>query len=174
MEQGEPSAVSPLKRNPRGKHVLSGQKEVIINLYKQLKQENAGITYVAMVESLSQKTGIGKCTIKKAIAEYRSTGAVTSPNKKRRCFNIFEKTSDADILAIRKKIDDFRIRREVPNLDKILQAVNDDEKLPSFSRATLHRLLKRMEFSGAPRGRGQEAKSPPKRKCLASKNKIAE
>ncbi|XP_076301188.1 uncharacterized protein LOC143219173 [Lasioglossum baleicum] len=147
MEQGEPSGVSPLKRNPKGKYVLSGQKEIIVNLYKQLKQENAEITYVAMVESLSEKTGIGKSTIKKVIAEYRSTGAVTSPNKKRRRSNILQKTSDADILAIRKKVQDITERGEVPSLDKILLAVNEDEELPSFSRASLHRLLKRMELA---------------------------
>ncbi|XP_076298598.1 uncharacterized protein LOC143217839 [Lasioglossum baleicum] len=55
-------------------------------------------------------------------------------------------TLEADILAIRRKVHDFWVRREVPNLDKILQVVNDDEELPSFSRSSLHRLLKGMEF----------------------------
>ncbi|XP_076296113.1 uncharacterized protein LOC143216706 [Lasioglossum baleicum] len=146
MDQGEPSGVSPQKRNPRGKYVLSGQKEMIINLYKKLKQENAGISYKAIIESLTKTTGIGICTVKYAIAEYKSTGAVSSPNMKRRCCSILEKTLEADILAIRRKVHDFWVRREVPNLDKILQAVNDDEELPSFSRSSLHRLLKGMEF----------------------------
>lgn len=44
--------------------------------------------------------------------------------------------------AIRRKVHTFFFNNELPTLDKILAAVNDDESLPDFSRSTLYKLLK--------------------------------
>ncbi|XP_076656878.1 uncharacterized protein LOC143361399 [Halictus rubicundus] len=141
-----PSHKSPVKKNPRGKLVRSAQKQMIINLYKTLIAETPKIKYKPLVQKLAKKTGIGRETISKTLAEYKSTGTVTSPNKKKRRLNILEKTSEAEIVAIRKKIHNFWLNREIPNLKKILVAVNNDDKLPSFSETSLIRLFRRMEY----------------------------
>ncbi|XP_017881575.1 uncharacterized protein LOC108625801 [Ceratina calcarata] len=145
-DDSEPCTVPPPKKNPSGKFVESSQKMKIINLYKDIKTRNPGIKYKPMLQVLSQQTGIGRLTISKTIAEYKSTGAVTSPNKKRPRLNIFEKMSEADICAIRKTIHEFWFRREIPNTRKILEAVNNNADLPTFSESSLYRLLKRMDF----------------------------
>ncbi|XP_076651823.1 uncharacterized protein LOC143358530 [Halictus rubicundus] len=148
MEKQVPgtSKLSPPKKNPSGKFVVSSQKKIIINLYKSALAEKPEIKYKALVLLLSKQTGIGRTTIIKTLSEYKTTGAVTSPNKKRPRLNILEKTSDDDIIAIRKKVSEFWFRREIPNMKKILEAVNTDEELPSFSESSLYRLLKRMGF----------------------------
>ncbi|XP_076282936.1 uncharacterized protein LOC143211640 [Lasioglossum baleicum] len=92
------------------------------------------------------KTGIGRDTVCKTLAEYKTTGNVTSPNKKKRRLSILEKTSEEDLIAIRRKVHSFWLNREIPTLDKILDAINNDEELPSFKKTTLHTLLKCMEF----------------------------
>lgn len=103
--------------------------------------ENPEIKYKPMVEKLAKATGIGQRTVSKTLAEYKSTGTVTSPNKKKRRLNISEKTSEADIEAIRKKIQNFWLNQEIPTLQKIVEAVNNDDNLPSFSKSSMHRLL---------------------------------
>ncbi|XP_029054466.2 uncharacterized protein LOC114881771 [Osmia bicornis bicornis] len=67
--------------------------------------------------------------------------------------NVLEKTSDHDILAIRRKVHEFWLRREIPNGPKIWIAVNEDPELPTFTRSSLYRLLKRMEFKYIVRAR---------------------
>nr|XP_034183440.1 uncharacterized protein LOC117605818 [Osmia lignaria] len=119
---------------------------MIVNLYESLKVDHSEMRYRPLIRMISGQTGIGQLTVSKAISEYKATGSVTSPYKKRPRMNILEKTSEHDILAIRKKVHEFWLRREIPNGHKILQAVNLDPELPNFSRTSLYRLLKRMEF----------------------------
>ncbi|XP_046145738.1 uncharacterized protein LOC123989072 [Osmia bicornis bicornis] len=126
---------------------------MIINLYKSLKEERPDLNYRPLIALLSKRTGIGQLTISKAVSEYKSTGAVTSPNTKRPRMNILEKTSEEAILGIRKKVHEFWFRREIPNMKKILEAVNEDPQLPGFSESSLYRLLKRMEFKYVVRAR---------------------
>nr|XP_034190884.1 uncharacterized protein LOC117609093 [Osmia lignaria]XP_034190885.1 uncharacterized protein LOC117609093 [Osmia lignaria] len=148
-----PSSASPTKRNPSGKFVESSQKMMIVDLYKSLKEEHPEMKYRPLIQLLSKQTGIGQLTISKTVSEYKSTGTVKSPNKKRPRMNILEKTSEEDILAIRRKVHEFWFRREIPNVRKILEAVNQDPELPSFSESSLYRLLKRIEFKYIVRAR---------------------
>ncbi|XP_034183697.1 uncharacterized protein LOC117605942 [Osmia lignaria lignaria] len=148
MEEGVPgpSSVSPTKRNSSGKPVGSSQKMMIVNLYKSLKAEHPEMSYRQLIELLSKRTGIGQLIISKTVSEYKSTGTVKSPNKKRLRINILEKTSEEAILAIRGKVYEFWFRREIPNVNNVLEAVNQDPELPSFNESSLYRLLKRIEF----------------------------
>lgn len=115
-------------------------------MYKNIISEYPEMKYKSLVLRISKQTGIGRETVCKTLAEYKATGTVTSPNKKRRRLNVLEKTSEDDIKAIRKKVHSSWINRDIPNLKKILAAVNEDENLPSFKRTSLHSLLKHMEF----------------------------
>lgn len=141
------SSISPKKRNPSGKFVGSSQKTMIINLYKHLMNENPGMKYRPMVKELSTQTGIGKTTIENTISEYKRTGNVTSPNRKKPRVKLFNKLTEDKLLCIRKKVYDFWLRREIPNLQKMLDAVNNDPDLPSFSRSSLYRALKQLNFT---------------------------
>jgi len=126
---------------------------MIINHYKSKVEANPEISIREVRTTISKELGIGEKTISNTIKEYRESKTVSSPNKVRIHKNVTSKTDDFDKHAIRRKIHNLWLNRELPTLDKILLTVNDDESLPSFSRATLHRLLKSMDFVYTKRGR---------------------
>jgi len=115
--------------------------------------EHPDIKYKELIKSVCKTTGVGKNTVCQTISDYKNTGVLKSPNKNKNRATIIEKIDDLEKDAVRKKVHDFWFRREIPTLDKILISINDDPDLPHFSRATLHRLLKSMNFEYSKRGR---------------------
>lgn len=99
-----------------------------------------------MRSTLSKELSIGETTISNTIVQYRNNKTVLSPNKTKMFKNITSKIDDFNQYAIRRKIHQFWINRELPTLDKMLTVINEDDTLPSFSRSSLYRLLKSMEF----------------------------
>lgn len=49
-------------------------------------------------------------------------------------------------MAVRRKVHSFFARNEIPTLEKVLVAVNEDHDLPHFSRTNLWRVLRSMNF----------------------------
>ncbi|CAI6359626.1 unnamed protein product [Macrosiphum euphorbiae] len=144
--------ISPAKLNPRGKFVGTGQKAMIINLYKDKMKiqaenpESPRLSYKEMIQEISKACGIGRRTIITTLSEYKKQGTVTSPNKKKRRLTVDEKVDDFDKNAIRQKVHSFWIKREIPTLSKMFMAVNEDESLPDFKRSSFHKLLRSMNF----------------------------
>lgn len=103
--------------------------------------------------SLSTDTGIGLTTIKNTIRDYRQKGEVCSPNKKKTRSTIIEKIDDFDKNAIRRKIHGFWYRHEIPTLNRVLVAINEDSSLPTLSRTGLYRLLGNLNFEFTKRQR---------------------
>jgi len=110
---------------------------------------NPKLTVREAREILSKELGIGQKTISNTIAQYRENKTVSSPDKTK----IFKNIDDFDKYAIRRKIHQFWFNRELPTLGKILTVINEDQSLPSFSRTSLYRLIKSMEFEYVKRGR---------------------
>jgi hypothetical protein len=44
--------------------------------------------------------------------------------------------------AIKRNVHGFHFSSDIPTVDKILTAVNDDPELPYFKRATMYELLR--------------------------------
>ena len=103
--------------------------------------------YKDTMTTLSKQTGIGLSTVIKSIAEYRKSGNVTSPNKKRRKLSAIQKLYEEEKNRIRHKVHEFWFRREIPNLNKILLAVNADPTFGKFTKTTLYKILRDLEFS---------------------------
>jgi len=59
---------------------------------------------------------------------------------------VIDKTEDFDQNAIRQKVHNFWFNRQIPTLNKILVAVNEDDNLPNFSKTSLRRILKHLNF----------------------------
>ncbi|CAI6371147.1 unnamed protein product [Macrosiphum euphorbiae] len=80
--------ISPCKKNPKGKFVGTGQKNIIINVYKdKIKQqlenpEMPKLSFRDLIVSISRTTGIGQRTIQTTLGEYKKERTVSSPNKK--------------------------------------------------------------------------------------------
>jgi len=119
---------------------------MVINLYKDILTKSPNIKYEDIVTNLSEASGVGRETISKTIAEYRSTNTVTSPNIKRNKSSVFNKIDDMDRNALRQKVHSFWLRRELPTIDKILIAVNEDPSLSNFKRTTLYSSIKKLDF----------------------------
>jgi len=126
----------------------SGQRQMIINAYKAKMIQNPEFKMVHLKKILSLELGVGQSTIYNTVLEYQRDKTVSSPNKKK----IEEKIDEFDRYAIRK-IHQFWHNRDLPTLDKVLVAINEDEGLPDFSRTSLFRLMKSMDFVYVKRGR---------------------
>lgn len=72
---------------------------------------------------------------------------VSSPNKKKLRLSVTDKIEDFDKNAIRQKIHNFWLRREIPTLSKMLIAINDDPTLPNLKRTSSQSILKDLNFS---------------------------
>ncbi|KAL6446087.1 hypothetical protein ACFW04_001027 [Cataglyphis niger] len=142
-----PLMSSPVKKNKRGQPIHSNQKLIIINLHKKLKKDKPHILNKDAITQLAEQTGIGISSIKKTLLEYKHTGAVTSPNKKKHRLTFKEKVDEFDKSAIRRKVHEFYINRDLPTFSKVLQAVNIDKDLPNFKRSIFHLLLKELNFT---------------------------
>jgi len=70
----------------------------------------------------------------------------SSPNKNKIRSTVTEKIDEFDKNAIRQKIHGFWFRREIPTLQKILTAINDDPILPNLKRTCLRKILKYLSF----------------------------
>lgn len=125
---------------------------MIVNAYKSKLEKNEHLTIRVARVILSKELGIGQKTISNTITQYRENKTVSSPNKTKIFKNVAEKIDDLDKYAIRRKIRQFWLNRELPTLETILSVINQDKNLPNFSRTTLYRLLKAMDFEYSKRG----------------------
>lgn len=126
---------------------------MIVNLYKTKKQEHPDMKYKELMSSLKNELGIGMRTVTNTISEYKKTGELTSPCKTKYRPTIVEKIDDFNKNAIRQKIHGFWFRREIPTLNKIVQAINDDPSLPNIPCTSLRRVLKELNFEYTKRTR---------------------
>ncbi|XP_022163493.1 uncharacterized protein LOC111028993 [Myzus persicae] len=144
--------ISPKKKNPSGKFIGTGQRQIIINLYKEKvnqQSENPDsprINYRQMILEISKSTGIGQRTVQTTLSEYKNKGTVSSPNKKKVRPTIIDKVDDFDKNAIRQKIHSFWFNRKVPTISKVLAAINEDETLPRMKRSSFQKILKELQF----------------------------
>lgn len=104
------------------------------------------VRYDDMVLEIAQNVGIGRQSVCKIIAEYRSTGTVSAPNKTRVRTTLFDKIDRSDRNGIRQKVHAIWLRRKLPTVDTILAEVNGDPGLPDFKRTTLFMTIKKLDF----------------------------
>lgn len=123
------------------------ERVLIVNLYKDLKEENPTILKKDAYAILSKKMGLGIFSIKKTLLEHERTGNVTSPNKRKPRVKYNEQIDECDRNAIRRNVHEFYFNKELPTLAKVLRAVNNDENLPNFKRTNFWKLLKELNFN---------------------------
>ncbi|XP_076389738.1 uncharacterized protein LOC100877296 isoform X2 [Megachile rotundata] len=146
------SRVAP-NRNPRGKVVRSQAKKMIINIYHEKLEAYPNATYKDIRAMVSKTSGIGVGTISAVLSEYRKTGKVSSPTVTRTKPGVFDKLNDQQKSKIRQHVHDFWHRKEVPTVKKMLEVVNMDEDLPTFSSSSFRRVLQHLNFGYAKSGR---------------------
>lgn len=133
--------------------VSSRQREIIVYLFKDKKDKNPDIRYADMIQEISDFTGIGRKTVVSTISQYKKNGTISSPNRKRTRTSLFDKIDELHRHGLRQKVHSFWLQRELPTVDKILIAVNEDPVLPNFKRTTLYRIIKQLDFEFVKRKR---------------------
>lgn len=126
---------------------------MIVQLHKNEKEKNPNQTYKDIIARIGEVTGIGRQSIIYTISEYKKTGKISSPIKTRKKKSLFDKIDDLDRNGLRQKVYSIWLRRELPTMDKILCAVNDDPTLPCFKRTSLYRIIKKLDFVSTKRKR---------------------
>lgn len=132
--------------------VGSGQKLIIIDHYKSILKNGSEMKFRKMITNISETIGIGYHTVRKTIAEYKTTKCVKSPNRKKQKPSVVDKIDDLDKNDIRRKVHSFWLNRELPTFPKILIAINEDETLPNI-KETLRIVLKSLKFKFTKRKR---------------------
>lgn len=92
-------------------------------------------------------TGVGESTIYRFLSERKKQG-IANPNTNE-YLKRGRKPIEIDEFAkngIRRKIHEFFYKKEIPNLNKILQEVRDDPDLPHVGRTKLWQVLKELNF----------------------------
>jgi len=92
-------------------------------------------------------------SVRNTVSEYKLTGTVSSPNKKRNMKCLFENIDDLDRNGLSQKVHSFWMKKELPTLDKILEAVNNDPALPNFKRTSFYTTIKKLDFEFTKRKR---------------------
>lgn len=82
---------------------------MIVNVYKDLKSKTPDMPYKQIMSEISQTLGIGLNSVRKIISEYKSTGTVASPNKKRSKKCLLD--VDLDRNALRQKVHSFWLKK---------------------------------------------------------------
>lgn len=98
----------------------------------------------------SENTGVSLHTVAEFKAE-QLRGPLLSPKKRPRDVKISSsptiKHDSFTIHAIRLKVHSMYAKREMPTLDSVLKAVNEDNDLQNFLKTTLWRLMKDVGFT---------------------------
>ena len=132
----------------RGKPLTSGERAIILNVFKHLKGNFFLESQRSIIERTSKATGSSIPTVKRIIKE----GRPRSPGKKRPNRKKFTKLDSFDLSVIRRIIHSFYSRNESPTLTKLLKKLKEEINFP-YGRTHLFRLLKTLGFKYKKRGR---------------------
>lgn len=145
---------SPTKKRPKNNRLTVNEKTIAINVYKHIQKTMTAYPHATdVIKTTSEIVGASKSTIWRIIKEYKSTGKVSSPRHVPTNHTVIAKLDDFVLTAIRGKVHQFYYANDLPTIDKVLKAVNEDEDLPSFSRSTLYRIMTKLNFNYQKRSR---------------------
>jgi transposase len=130
-------------------------KKVILNVVRYhinlLRDESQRIVF----DKVSAMTGVSVRTIQKIVQEDKEgeLSEVKTNRKRTRCRNNSrDYTYDEGVrIGVRRTVHSFFFENIPPTLNRLLPKVNQDENLPNFTRSTMYRLLKDMNFVYAKR-----------------------
>lgn len=90
--------------------------------------------------------GISRTTTYRVIHEYKAKGFISPPLKRSGRKSVLSTFDDTVKCMIRRNVHVFFYNGELPTLNKILKKIKEDENIPSMSRSTLYKLMKKLNF----------------------------
>ncbi|XP_053995333.1 uncharacterized protein LOC128885358 [Hylaeus anthracinus] len=145
--------LGPPNKRIKKTHLSVEEKQLILNIYKSLIQENSTMLITDIVQKAATIAGVCKSTVYRVLREYKRTRTLSIPKEKRTYDRTIDAIDDLDKNAIRRKVHEFYLKNEIPTADKVLKVVNDDNDVPNVNRTILYKLLKILNFQHARRGR---------------------
>lgn len=134
-------------KHKSGKPLKSGEKRIVLNVFNSLRKKNPTCAVKQLEVMTSELTGISTKSIQNLRTEFRETGKVVTPGKKRkRNKPVIDHCDEFVKTAIKLQVHDFFRNNEPPTVTKILRVVNDDPYLPNFKRATFYKIFKSIGF----------------------------
>lgn len=121
-------------------------------MYMENVERNPDKSIRQIRKIISNSMGVGESTIHKIIKEYNEKKSVTSPKRTRVRKSFRETFDDLARNTVRRHVHDICFRHEISTVDKIHQAVSNDESLPPISRTNLFHLLKELDFRYCKKG----------------------
>ncbi|KAH9364730.1 hypothetical protein HPB48_019747 [Haemaphysalis longicornis] len=125
-------------------------KQVIANVCARTRMRFPAKSVQEVLSVVSEDTGVSPRTVAKLKAECLR-GNLVSPKRRPRDVTISStrtvKHDSFTVHAIRLKVQSMYAKREIPTLDSVRKAVNEDDDLPNFTKTTLWRLMKDMGFT---------------------------
>ncbi|XP_077552503.1 uncharacterized protein LOC144166940 [Haemaphysalis longicornis] len=139
---------------------LSNQtKQVVCNVYAQVRLKQPGLSVVSEFRSVSQLTGVSERTVARLKNEV-FRGTLKPPKRKRLPLSTgkppavtgqtrVQRYDSFTLAALRRKVHQYSIRNEAPTAEKILSDVTSDPDmgLPKLSVRTMRRLLNDIGFA---------------------------
>lgn len=150
------ASCSNARNNVRGKCLHSQSKQIVLNVYSKLLEQNPDKPITVITDMVADLTGVSVASIFRARRELKIKGKLSTPKKSHSQIGITDrltKYDDFEKTAIRRKVHDYFFCNECPTLKQLLTDVNNDDSLPTISRATIHRLLRDLGFRFEKRAR---------------------
>lgn len=140
----------------RRKNLSSGEKDIINNVYSELKHRNQEMLVNDVVKLCSVFTKVSVRTIYNIIKEKKVTASSSTKNenneveaKGRKKIQLDDHTKQ----VIRRTFHSFFFRNEIPNLKKVQVALESVDTIPHISRVVLLRTLRQMKICYRKRSR---------------------
>ncbi|XP_015929512.3 uncharacterized protein [Parasteatoda tepidariorum] len=145
--------LSPPKKRQKKSYISKAEKEIILNIYKTEVHSKPDVPIIDVANHAASAAGVSTASVFRIIKEYKKDGILHSPKRTKPRKTFLDDIDDFDKNAVRRKVHDFFRRNEIPTINKVLKAVNDDSDLPNFKRTTFYSLLKKLGFKHQKRGR---------------------
>lgn len=133
---------SPVECNHKGKLIAKDKKLLIVNLFnsysKQNRQNDQKQSVTDIIHQISVELGVGIGSVRSTIKTYTVTKTIMSLNRFWNHHRVCKDLDEGDKELIRRLVHSFYLNNEIPTLNKIVEAVNKEERLPSIERSSIH------------------------------------
>ncbi|GAB6021378.1 hypothetical protein CHUAL_003985 [Chamberlinius hualienensis] len=129
-----------------GEKLQRQTKRVIVNVHYQLSKEPYRFSN-ELLNRTAHLTGVSPTTVNRLKTALKLYSPKPIKLKAPRANNRLVKYDEWELHAIRCKVHSFFHRNEIPNVKKVLNAVNEDSDLPSFALRTFRRVLQDIGFT---------------------------
>lgn len=119
------------------------EKTLVLNVHDALVHQNPSSSVRDIITNCANMIGVGESTIYRFVRERKSRNlGEPIPHSGRKPLEIDDVVKN----SVRRIVHGMYFAKEIPTVDKIVQAAQNDENLPQLSRTTVWRILRGINF----------------------------